>query len=153
MTVISSSFLSARISVTRLLAFSAFYNDARTKDFRSHVVAVATDDFRHYSAPLFVLDGTVVGGGKHGGMCSPNLFATPAHERAGASAGSPLPAYVLSFNSWSDGRLKDDDALYYLAADDLFAWGGADAARAARALAPSLTRGRRAIDAALARIS
>ena len=147
-----SSFLSAFI-VTRLLAFSAFYNDARTKDFRSHVVAVATDDFRHYSAPLFVLDGTVVGGGKHDGMCSPNLFATPAPERGADNprGRGKLPAYVMSFNSWSDGRLKDDDALYYLAADDLFAWGGADAARAARALAPSLTRGRRAIDAALAR--
>ncbi len=108
------------------LFFSAFYRDRG--QVRSHVVEVSTRDFLHFSRPLLDISGRRQG---FDGMCSPDV----RHARGGR--------YELSFNSWGDAR-HHPNQLFYMTSRDLVHWSPR------HPLAPQLTRGRRAIDSALA---
>jgi hypothetical protein len=107
--------------------FSAFYPDRG--QVRSHVVEVSTADFKHYSKPIFNLDGEEDG---WIGMCSPDVQRLYGR-------------YVMTFNSWGDKPGKPNQ-LFYRASDDLVHW------TPRRALALNLTQAgdQRVIDAALA---
>lgn len=105
--------------------FSAFYQDRGR--VRSHVVEVTTRDFRAYSKPILNFDGE---GNGWIGMCSPDV------RKAGS-------VYELSFNSWGD-KPGQPDQLFVMTSADLVHWS------ARHPLAPNLTAGRRAIDAAIA---
>lgn len=107
------------------LFFSAFYYDEGRE--RSHVVGVKTVDFKSYSAPLFVWRGE---SGGWIGMCSPNV--TKVGE-----------VYYLTYNSWGD-REGQPNQLFYATSRDLEHWDHD------KPLATNVTRGERAIDAAIA---
>ena len=104
--------------------FSGFYReDGR---IRCHVVEVKTKDFKTFSKPLLNFYGKEDG---WRGMCSPNI------TRDGSD-------YILTFNSWGDLRRKKNQ-LFYRRSTDLENWGPITP------LAGKLTKGVRAIDAAL----
>ncbi len=107
------------------LFFSAFYED--NGEVRSHVVEVATTDFKTYSDPIINIDGQ-----KDGwiGMCSPDIVKIG-------------DTYYLTFNSWGDKEGKPNQ-LFYMASKDLKNWGPI------KPLATNLTKDVRAIDSALA---
>jgi hypothetical protein len=107
--------------------FSAFYPD--NGQVRSHVVAVSTRDFKHYSDPIFNFDGEDDG---WIGMCSPDVQLLHG-------------SYALTFNSWGDKPGKPNQ-LFYMTSADLVHW------RSRRSLALNLTRAgnQRVIDASLA---
>jgi hypothetical protein len=105
--------------------FSAFYQDHGR--VRSHVVEVSTPDFKTYSRPIFDFDGEEDG---WIGMCSPDVQWTGKE-------------YEVSFNSWGNDPKKPDQ-LFYMTSPDLVHWSSR------YPLAANLTRGERAIDAALA---
>ncbi len=107
------------------LFFSAFYEDRGR--VRSHVVEVTTSDFTHYSEPLLNIDGREDG---WIGMCSPEL----------ATIGD---THYLCFNSWGD-KEGTPNQLFYMSSDDLVHWSRR------RPLAANITKGVRAIDAAVA---
>jgi hypothetical protein len=106
------------------LFFSAFFFDDGQE--RCHVVAVKTQDLRSYSEALFVLSGKDEG---WLGVCSPDL------ARIG-------DRYYLTYNSWGDQRGRPNQ-LFYGVSHDPDAW------TFGQKLAVELTRGKRAIDAAL----
>lgn len=101
--------------------FSAFYKDHGR--VRSHVVEVATHDFKTYSRPIFDFDGEEAG---WIGMCSPDV------QKLGNK-------WELSFNSWGDKPGKPDQ-LFYMTSPDLVHWSPR------HPLAPDLTAGRGVID-------
>ncbi len=107
------------------LFFSAFYEDRGR--VRSHVVQVTTPDFREFSEPLMNLDGREDG---WIGMCSPDL------ARIG-------DVWHLCYNSWGD-KEGAPNQLFYRSSCDLRSWSPE------RPLAANLTKGIRAIDAAVA---
>lgn len=113
---------------TFYIFFSAFYKDHGR--VRSHVVEVRTRDFKTYSRPIFDFDGVAEG---WIGMCSPDV------QWIGNE-------YEVSFNSWGDKHGKPDQ-LFYMTSPDLVHWSPC------HPLAPNLTAGKRAIDAALAHAS
>jgi hypothetical protein len=96
---------------------------------RSSVAMVTTEDFRRYSGFHFRFDGREDG---WVGMCSPCLIAEGEESLR------------LTFNSWGDDPLRPNQ-LFYMESPDFLHWGPH------RPLAPNLTAGVRAIDAALAR--
>lgn len=106
--------------------FSAFYQDDGR--IRSHVLEVRTEDFREYSEPVMHVDGRENG---WIGMCSPDVSR---HDGT----------YYLTFNSWGDKEGKPNQ-LFYRTSPDLESWSDR------RPLGRSLTRGERAIDAAVGR--
>lgn len=106
------------------LFFCAFFFDDGQE--RCHVVAVKTQDLRSYSEALFVLSGKDEG---WLGVCSPDL------ARIG-------DRYYLTYNSWGDQRGRPNQ-LFYGVSHDPDAW------TFGQKLAVELTRGKRAIDAAL----
>ncbi len=103
------------------LFFSAF------DEQRSRVASVTTRDFSNYSDFLFCFDGQAEG---YIGMCSPDI--TQVND-----------AYYLTLNSWGD-KPGSPNQLFYMRSNDLRHWSDR------RPLAHNLTRGVRAIDAALA---
>ena len=103
------------------LLFSAF------NEQRSTVTSVRTRDFVTFSDLLWQIDGTEDG---HLGLCSPDVHV--ADGRA-----------VLALNSWGDDPGRPNQ-LFYRTSTDLLTWTDR------RPLAPELTHGQRAIDAALA---
>lgn len=106
------------------LFFSAFYHDAGRE--RSHVVGVRTRDFIEFSEPLFNWRG------KNGGwigLCSPDITADGGW-------------FYLAYNSWGDKPFKPNQ-LFVARSRDLASW-------EFEPLARDVTRGVRAIDAALA---
>jgi hypothetical protein len=102
--------------------FSAF------DEKRSAVAAVTTPDFLSFTPPVILADGRDTG---CIGMCSPDL--TQQGHR-----------YVLTLNSWGDDPARPN-RLFYMESSDLTRWS------TPCPLAPELTNGNRAIDAALAR--
>ncbi|MFS0727541.1 hypothetical protein [Paenibacillus sp. 1P07SE] len=108
------------------LFFSAFYADRGM--IRSHVVQVCTADFTAYSEPLLHFDGTEEG---WLGMCSPEIMEADGE-------------FILSFNSWGDLEGRPNQ-LFCKRSKDLRRW-----SEGYLPLAPELTRGNRAIDAAMA---
>lgn len=112
-------------SGTWLLFFSAFCEDRGR--IRSHVVGVKSDDLREFSRPFLHLDGQAEG---WIGFCSPDV------SRYG-------DGYCLTFNSWGD-KEGWPNQLFYLLSEDGETWTGPP-----RPLAQNLTKGIRAIDAAL----
>ena len=112
---------------TFYIFFSAFYEDRG--QVRSHVVEVSTQDFKHYSQPIFNFDGQEEG---WIGMCSPDV--QPLRGR-----------YVVTFNSWGDKPGKPNQ-LFYMASADLVHW------TVRKPLGLNLTQvgNQRVIDAALA---
>jgi hypothetical protein len=113
---------------TFYLFFSAFYPD--NGQVRSHVVEVSTQDFKHFSEPIFDFDGEEDG---WIGMCSPDV------QRI-------YGKYVMTFNSWGDKPGKPNQ-LFFETSDDLVHWS------ARRPLAVNLTQiggDQHPIDAALA---
>ena len=107
------------------LFFSAFYEDNGA--IRSHVVEVTTRDFKTYSEPILNIDGEEEG---WIGMCSPDIAKSD-------------DTYYLVFNSWGDKEGKPNQ-LFYMSSADLIHWSPR------KPLAANLTKGIRAIDAALA---
>lgn len=105
--------------------FSAFYEDRGR--VRSHVVQVTTPDFKTFSEPLMNLDGRE---DDWIGMCSPDV------ARIGDT-------WYLCYNSWGD-KEGQPNQLFFRSSKDLKNWSPA------RPLAANLTRGARAIDAAVA---
>lgn len=114
---------------TYYIFFSAFFHDDYDTDkrVRSHVTAVKTKDFMHYSDTLFMWDGMADG---WIGMCSPNLTQTEDY-------------YYLTYNSWGDKEGKHNQ-LFYARSKDLENW------EKHLPLAHNLTQGLRAIDAGVA---
>jgi hypothetical protein len=110
---------------TFYIFFSAFY--PKENGAISHVVEVSTHDFKYFSQPIMNFDG-IEDGWK--GMCSPDVQLLNGQ-------------YVMTFNSWGDKPGKHD-ALFYMTSPDLVHWSER------RTLAPNLTEGSRAIDAAFA---
>lgn len=106
------------------LFFSAFYED--NGRVRSHVVQVSTRDFKTYSEPILHFDGQEDG---WIGMCSPDCVMIG-------------DTYYLTFNSWGDKEGRPNQ-LFYMTSKDLVNWSPR------RPLAENITRGVRAIDAAL----
>ena len=106
------------------LFFSAFFWDRGRE--RSHVVGVRTTDFRTYSNPLFQIDGREA---DWYGLCSPDLTKVD-------------DVFVLTYNSWGDHPDKPNQ-LFYATSQDLTEW------TFGQPLAPELTHGVRAIDAAV----
>jgi hypothetical protein len=120
----------ARHGETIHLFLSAFFHDRGQE--RSHVAGVSTMDMIRFSDPALLWDGR---GDGWTGMCSPNISA---HQGA----------YVMTYNTWGDQHPNGrHNQLFYARSDDLIDWA------APRPLAPELTRGIRAIDAALERHS
>lgn len=110
------------------LFFSAFYRDRGRE--RSHVVGVQTTDFRRFSKSLFIWDGRADG---WTGMCSPNL----------THVGNQ---FHLTFNSWGDEHPNGKpNQLFFARSNDLETWGRHVP------LAENITRGKRSIDAAIAK--
>ncbi len=107
------------------LFFSAFFYDRGRE--RSHVAGVRTRDFLRFSQPLFIWDGREDG---WIGLCSPDIKRWN-------------DGWVLTFNSWGD-KPDQPNQLFYATSTDLQRW------TPSRPLAPSLTRGIRAIDATVA---
>jgi hypothetical protein len=107
------------------LFFSAFYHDRGRE--RSHVTSVITSDFKTFSDPLFMWDGRE---DDWIGMCSPNITGTGEK-------------YYLTYNSWGDKKGKHNQ-LFYAVSEDLVNW------KKDIPLAPNITKGKRAIDAAAA---
>ena len=107
--------------------FSAFYPERG--QVRSHLVEVTTNDFKHFSEPIFNFDGEEEG---WIGMCSPDVQFLHGQ-------------YVLTFNSWGDKPGKPNQ-LFYRTSKDLVHW------TPRKALALNLTEvgNQRVIDAALA---
>lgn len=105
--------------------FSAFFLDEGRE--RCHVSAVRTRDFLTYSEPLFIWSGVEQG---LWGLCSPNI-------------GHLGDTFVLTYNSWGD-QDGQPNQLFYATSRDLEHWD------AHHPLARNVTRGKRAIDAALA---
>lgn len=101
--------------------FSAFDEE------RSCVAGVRTSDFRTFSELQLVVDGRATGAI---GMCSPNIVEVDQ-------------TFYLTCNSWGDSP-NHPNQLYYLSSNDLLHWS------APMPLAPEITAGARAIDAALA---
>ncbi|MBI5597621.1 MAG: hypothetical protein HY928_16145 [Elusimicrobia bacterium] len=101
-------------------AFYLFFSDFSGEPTSCRVVEVTTRDFKTFSEPLMTLDGA----------CS------PAVARLGGD-------YVLTFNTWGDAPGRPNQ-LFYRSSADLRGWGPV------RPLAPDITQGVRAIDAALA---
>jgi hypothetical protein len=111
------------------LFFSAFYRD-RGKE-RSHVVGIKTKDFKRYSDPLFILDGSADG---CTGLCSPDIASNPKSKK-----------YYLTFNSWGDKHPNGKkNALFYMESEDLEHWSEI------RPVATNLTEGMRSIDISIA---
>jgi len=110
---------------TFFVFFSAFYEDRGR--VRSHVVEVTTPDFKTFSGPLINLDGRE---DDWIGMCSPEL------ARIG-------DVWYLCYNSWGD-KEGAPNQLFFRRSRDLVNWGPQ------QPLASNLTRGVRAIDAAVA---
>ncbi len=106
---------------TYYVFFSAF------DEARSHVAAVTTSDFKTFSDFVFCFSGESEG---YTGMCSPDI------SQVGDT-------YYLTFNSWGD-QWRHPNQLFYISSPDLIHWSER------RPLAANLTRGQRAIDAALA---
>ncbi len=106
------------------LFFSAFFFDGGRE--RSHVVGVKTRDFRTFSDPLFILSG--VGDGWLG-MASPDVAEIEG-------------TYYLTYNSWGD-KAGRPNQLFYGESRGLEHW------TLDLPLARNLTRGKRAIDAAI----
>lgn len=106
--------------------FGAFYEDRG--QVRSHVVEVYTKDFRTFSEPVLNLSGAEDG---WKGMASPDVFRD-GHQ------------WVMTYNSWGDLEGRPNQ-LFYRTSRDLRQWS------AERRLAPRLTAGIRAIDAAAAK--
>lgn len=109
---------------TFYLFFSAFYYEGEE---RSHVVSVKTADFKTYSDPLFIWRGE---SGNWIGMCSPNI------TKVG-------DIYYLTYNSWGD-KEGQPNQLFYATSRDLEQWDRD------KPLATNITKGKRAIDAAIA---
>jgi predicted GH43/DUF377 family glycosyl hydrolase len=105
--------------------FSAFFFDEGHE--RCHVSAVRTRDFISYSAPLFIWSGADQG---LWGLCSPDIVQID-------------DTFVLTYNSWGD-KEGQPNQLFYATSRDLERWD------AHQPLARNLTRGKRAIDGALA---
>jgi hypothetical protein len=105
--------------------FSAFFPDEGRE--RCHVSAVRTRDFLSFTEPLFIWSGVDRG---FWGFCSPNI-------------GQVGDTFVLTDNSWGD-KDGQPNQLFYATSRDLERWD------AHHPLAATITRGRRAIDAALA---
>lgn len=113
-------------SATFYLFFSAFFEE--DGKISSHVASVKTKDFKTFSEPLFVWSGSEVG---RKGLAAPEVF------RDG-------DRFVLTYNSWGDKFLKPNQ-LFFATSPDLEHW------EKHRPLAKDLTRGKRAIDAAMIR--
>jgi hypothetical protein len=113
---------------TVYIFFSAFFHDNydSLKQLRSHVTAVKTNDFIHFSDTLFMWDGISDG---WLGMCSPSIIKYDGK-------------YILSYNSWGDKQGKVNQ-LFYAVSDDMENW------EKHNPLAANLTKGYRAIDAVL----
>lgn len=108
------------------LFVSAFF-ESRGRE-RSHVVGVTTPDLQTFSDPFFLWSGEDDG---WTGLCSPNL----------STVGNK---YVLTLNSWGEAHPNGQpNQLLYSSSTDLEEWSPL------QALASDLTRGQRAIDAAL----
>jgi hypothetical protein len=110
---------------TFYIFFSAFYWDDGRE--RSHVTGVKTKDFRTFSDPLFLWHGRDEG---WIGVCSPNI------TKVGDT-------FYLTYNSWGDKRGKFNQ-LFYATSKDLENW------EHKKPLARNVTKGFRAIDAAMA---
>ncbi len=109
--------------------FSAFFQDRG--QIRSYISAVRTRDFRSFSEPFLLWTGEEDG---WTGLCSPNISRIDGK-------------FVLTFNTWGhndnghpNGRFNQ---LLYAVSEDLISWSDH------RPLGENLTRGKRAIDAAL----
>jgi hypothetical protein len=112
---------------TFFIFFSAFY--PKQGSVRCHVVEVSTQDFLHYSQPIFDFDGEKAG---WKGMCSPDV------QRL-------YGKYVMTFNSWGNITGKPNQ-LFYMTSDDLAHWSD----RAPLALNLTKVGDQHVIDAALA---
>ncbi len=111
------------------LFFSAFYRDRGRE--RSHVVAVKTNDFKHYSDPLFILDGALDG---WTGLCSPDIAFNSKNKK-----------YYLTFNSWGDSHPNGKkNSLFYMESENLEQWSEI------KPIAANLTNGMRSIDGSIA---
>jgi len=88
---------------TFYIFFSSFYPDRG--QVRSHVVEVSTTDFKHYSEPIFNIDGEKDG---RIGLCSPDVQLLHGQ-------------YVMTFNSWGD-KPGVPGQLFYQTSKDLIHW-------------------------------
>lgn len=109
---------------TWFVFMSSFYQDRGR--LRSHVVGRTTDDFRQFSEPFLIEDGRQ---DAWIGMASPDI------KKVG-------DRWIMTLNSWGD-RLGFPNQLFYKSSKDLRSWSEL------QPLAKNLTRGRRAIDAAI----
>lgn len=109
------------------LSFSAFYRDrVRT---RSHLAAVTTKDWKHFSKPLFNMRGK---GDGWTGLCSPNI------TKIG-------DLWYLTFNSWGNRhKNRRTNDLFYMTSRDLMHWSDR------KQIARNLTEDIRTIDIAIA---
>ncbi len=110
------------------LFFSALYKSR--EQVRSHVIGVWTEDWQHFSDPIFYSDGSK---GGWVGMTSPDI------SRIGGR-------YILTYNSWGD-KEGQPNQMFYAVSDDLQHWDQD------LPLAQTLTRGHRVIDPALAQFA
>jgi hypothetical protein len=110
---------------TFYIFFSAFYFDAGRET--CHVVGVKTSEFKTFSEPLFIWRGEEEG---WIGMASPDI------KKIGDT-------YYLTYNSWGDKKGQPNQ-LFYATSKDLEHW------EYDLPLASNITRGKRAIDAAIA---
>lgn len=111
-------------NTTFYIFFSAFYFDNGRE--RSHISAVKTQNFKDFSAPLFIWDGQEEG---WIGMCSPNIIKIKNK-------------YILTYNSWGNKKGQPNQ-LFYAESYDLENW------NKHLPLAKNITSGVRSIDAAL----
>ena len=111
---------------TFYIFFSAFFFDRGME--RSHVVEIATQDWKNFSDPLLLVDGQEDG---WTGMCSPDITYNDS-------------LYYLCFNSWGkkhpNGGTND---LFYMTSRDLKNWSSY------YPLARSLTNNKTCIDASI----
>eukprot|EP00121_Abeoforma_whisleri_P008145 Awhi_evm1s7466 len=133
---------------TYFVAFSSFYNSTSadgTKKIICHVVGVTSKDMVTFSDPLFTIDGLDRG---QGGMCSPNLWINEKHISNNIESDDDEnnvdPRYILTMNSWGDLPNKTN-SLFYMSSNNLMRWNS----RSLRPLAAPITKGKRAIDAAV----
>jgi len=111
---------------TFYIFFSAFYfDDGRD---RCHISAVKTKDFKNYSEPLFIWRGE---SGAWDGMCSPNIIKID-------------DTFYLTYNSWGDDK-NQPNQLFYAKSKNLERWEND------KPLAANVTKGKRSIDAAIAK--
>jgi predicted GH43/DUF377 family glycosyl hydrolase len=110
---------------TFYLFFSAFYFDEGRE--RCHVVGVKTKDFKTFSESILNWRG------KEGGWIG---MASPDIQKI-------KDTYILTYNSWGD-KEGQPNQLFYATSKDLETW------KYDLALASNLTKGIRAIDAAIA---